>query len=387
MLTRFLTLSLVIAVCLGTACNKTANKTKKKSEKKMSITVADYGTTEDGAKIEEYTLTNTSGMVVKLITYGGHVTSVQVPDRDGKIGEVTNGFDDLKGYQNWKANHHFGGTIGRFGNRIAKGQFSLDGKDYQLAVNNGPNHLHGGTAGFDQKVWKAEKVETADSVGVKLTYVSPDGEETYPGTLTSSVVYAINNDNDLSMSYTATTDKATVLNLTNHIYWNLAGAGSGTILDHELTLPCDKYLAVDPNLIPTGELTDLKGTDMDFTTPMKIGSRFAKVKKDDVNGGYDHCYVINGEAGKIRLAAKVVDPATGRTMEVHTDQPGIQFYTGNFLEGQSGRKGEEYKKQFAMCLETQHYPDSPNQEKFPSTVLKPGETYTHNTVHKFGVSK
>ena len=399
-MTRTNSLTLILAAALiaafsGCGDGKSPGKpdqTKNESDKKMSIAVSDYGKTKDGNAVEQYTLTNKNGLIVTLITYGGHITSVQTPDRDGKLANITLGFDDLAGYMDWKdRNQHFGGTIGRFGNRIAKGKFTLDGETYTLAINNKPNHLHGGDVGFDQVIWKAEKVETDDSVGVKFTYGSGDGEEGYPGLLTCTVVYSLNNDDQLTMDYTATVaGKPTVLNLTNHAYWNLAGEGSGTILNHEVMLNSDKYLAVDEGLIPTGEFIEVEDDAlMDFTAPKKIGKDFAAVKKGEENGGYDHCYVVKGEAGPgtLRLAARVSDPKSGRVMEIHTDQPGIQFYSGNFLHDQPGIGGKKYPKQGAFCLETQHYPDSPNQPSFPSTTLKPGATYRHTTVHKFSVAK
>lgn len=388
-MTRTNSLMLILAASMIAACSGCGDGDSTKGNDKMSITVSEYGKTEDGTAVEQYTLTNKNGLIVTLITYGGHITSVQTPDRDGKLANITQGFDDLAGYMDWTRNQHFGGTIGRFGNRIANGKFTLDGETYQLATNNDPHHLHGGDVGFDQVIWKAEKVEEEGSVGVKFTYVSADGEENYPGTLTCSVVYSLNNDNELKMDYTATVEgKSTVLNLTNHAYWNLAGEGSGKILDHEVMLNCDKYLAVDKDLIPTGKLVEVKDNAlMDFTTAKKIGKDFAAVEDGKKNGGYDHCYVVNGKAGELRLAARVSDPASGRVMEIHTDQPGIQFYSGNFLHGQKGIGGKAYPAQGAFCLETQHYPDSPNQPSFPTTTLKPGETYRHTTVHKFSVAK
>jgi aldose 1-epimerase len=352
------------------------------SENKMSVTKVPYGKTSDGVEVEQYTLTNANGMKVKIITYGATITDVEVPDHDGKLANIVLFRDSLEDYQRADT-PFFGSTVGRYGNRIAKGKFTLDGKEYTLATNNNGQSLHGGIKGFDKVVWKAESVEDKDSVGVKFSYVSPDGEEGYPGTLTSQVVYSITNQNELKMDYTATTDKPTVVNLTNHAYWNLSGAGSGDILGETIMINADKYLPVDDVLIPTGEIKDVKDTPMDFTKPMTIGSRIA-----DVPGGYDHCYVLNQKApGEVTLVAKIDDSKSGRVMEIYTTEPAVQFYTGNFLDGTITAGGKTYQKNAAFCLETQHYPDSPNQEKFPSTVLKPGETYKHTTVHKFTTAK
>lgn len=345
---------------------------------KMSAESAPYGKMPDGTEITEYTLSNGDGLTVSVINYGGIVTSVMVPDKDGKVENITLTEKDLDG---WIANApYFGALVGRYANRIANGKFTLDGTEYTLAQNNGAAHLHGGDEGFNKKVWTGKLLEPTDSeAGVELTYISPDGEEGYPGTLTSVVKYVVTADNELKIEYSATTDKKTVINLTNHCYWNLGGAGSGKILDHVLTLHCDKYLPVDEALIPTGELVPVEGTPMDFTTPHPIGSRI-----DQVEGGYDHCWVINGEAGKLRPVAKAVDPDSGRVMEIISDQPGVQFYTGNFLDGSESNGGFEVNE--AFCLETQVFPDSPNHPDFPSCVLEPGETYKHVTVHQFGLS-
>jgi aldose 1-epimerase len=351
------------------------------SENKMSVKKEPYGKTPDGTAVDLYTLTNANGLKVKIITYGATITDVELPDRGGKLENVALFRDSLEDFMD-KSTPYFGSTIGRYGNRIAKGKFTLDGKEYTLATNNGPNSLHGGVKGFDKVVWKAEPVKSKDSVGVKFTYVSPDGEEGYPGTLTAGVIYSLTDKNELKMDYIATTDKPTVVNLTNHIYWNLSGAGSGDILGEELMLNAGKYLpVVDDGLIPTGQVKPVKGTPMDFTTPMTIGSRI-----DQVLGGYDHCYVLNKKEGEaLTLVAKVVDPKSGRVMEVYTTEPAVQFYSGNFLDGTITAGGKTYQKHAAFCLETQHYPDSPNQQAFPSTVLRPGQTYKHSTVHKFSV--
>jgi len=347
----------------------------------MTLTKRPYGQLEDGTEIEQYTLSNGKGLTVKVITYGAMITAVEVPDRDGKIENITLFRDSLEDYL---AGHpYFGCAVGRYANRIAQGKFTLDGTEYTLATNDGANHLHGGEKGFDKLVWKAKPIEEKDFVGVRFKLVSPDGDEGYPGTLTATVTYAVTDEDELIMKYTAKTDKPTVVNLTNHAYWNLAGAGSGDVLNHELMLNADGYLPVDEGLIPLGTVASVKGTPMDFTQPKTIGSRI-----EQVEGGYDHCYVLNKEAGKKRtLAARVVEPTSGRVMEIYTTQPAIQFYTGNFLDGTISGGGVDYQKHYAFCLETQHYPDSPNQPNFPTTVLRPGETYRQSTVHRFSVRK
>jgi len=354
-----------------------ATTTEKKPE--MSIAKTSFGKTEDGQEIDLYTCTNSNGLIVKLTNYGAIVVSVETPDRDGKLANITLGFDKLEGYL--QRHPYFGSTVGRYCNRIAKGKFTLDGQEYTLAANNGENHLHGGVVGFDKQVWNAEEVKTNDGVGVKFTRRSPDGEEGYPGNLDVTAVYTLTNSNELQMVFSATTDKATPCNLTNHNYWNLAGAGSGTNEGHELQLESDKYLPVDDGLIPTGELADVKGTPLDFSSPHTIGERMKQIEADPV--GYDHCYVLRSQDGLLALAARVKDPGSGRVMTIHTTQPGIQLYTGNFLNGGEGAGG--YHQYGAFCLETQHYPDSPNQPDFPTTILKPGETYKQTTVHKFSV--
>lgn len=347
-------------------------------------TKKEYGKTATGQVVDEYTLENKHGLRAKIITWGATLTSVETPDKNGKLANITLGFDQLAGYT--QRHPYFGSTVGRYGNRIAKGKFKLDGQEYTLAVNNGPNHLHGGKTGFDMVNWTARKIPAENGVAVEFEYTSKDGEEGYPGNLKVSVVYTLTNENELKISYAATTDKATVINLTNHAYWNLGGAGSGDILKHQLMIAADKWIPTDDTSIPTGELAPVKGTAMDFTEPHTIGERIAELKKPPhTTKGYDHCYVLRGQSGKLELAAKVKDPASGRTMEVLTTEPGIQLYCGNFLDGSPA--GNNHKQHEAFCLETQHYPDSPNQPSFPSTVLKPGATYSSLTVHKFGVEK
>lgn len=340
-----------------------------------------YGETASGEAVTQYGLRNRKGMKVSLIDFGAIITSVEVPDRAGKLANVTLSHPDLKTYE--ENAPYFGGACGRFANRIAKGKFSLDGQEYELFLNNGPNTLHGGKVGFMKKLWSAEPFQDDKQAGVRLTYVSADGEEGYPGKLTSTVTYTLTDDNELKMEYKATTDKPTVLNLTNHAYWNLAGANNGLVLDHELTLTGSKYLPVDETGIPTSEPVTVEGTCMDFLKPHTIGERIDQPVNG--SGGYDHCYVVDGKIGDLRPAAKIVEPKSGRVMEILTTEPGIQFYTGNFLEG--NEKTGNAPKHGAFCLETQHYPDSPNRPEFPTTRLNPGETYTQTTVHKFSVAK
>jgi aldose 1-epimerase len=344
----------------------------------MSIEKLDFGKTPDGESVDLYTLTNTNGLKTQIMTYGGIVTTLHVPDRDGNLGDVVLGYDTLDEYI--KDNPYFGALIGRCGNRLSKGRFTLNGVEYTLATNNDENHLHGGIKGFDKVIWDAEQMQTDEGPALKLTYLSKDGEEGYPGNLKCTVIYTLTDNNELKISYEAETDKDTVVNLTHHSYFNLGGHGSGDILGHELMLNADNYTPVDEGLIPTGETRPVKDTPMDFTKPMGVGARI-----DHVEGGYDHNYVINNSDGPLALAASVYEPKTGRVMEVSTTEPGIQFYSGNFLDGSIKGKGAVYNKHNGFCLETQHFPDAPNKPDFPSIVLKPGEKYTHLTVHKFSV--
>jgi aldose 1-epimerase len=345
----------------------------------MKLEKNSLGNTSEGLEVDQFTLANDAGLTVRLMTYGATITAVEVPDRDGNVDNVTLYLDTLSDYL---AGHPFLGCVaGRYANRIAKGRFTLDDRQYNLAVNNGPNHLHGGIKGFDKAVWSAEEIREEGVVGVELSHTSPDGDEGYPGRLSVSVAYTISADNKLSMKYRAETDRATHLNLTNHAYWNLGGADSTDILGHELTLFADRYLPVDEGLIPTGKLEPVDGTPMDFTTPHAIGQRI-----DQVDGGYDHCYILNQNPDdRVALAASVVDAKSGRQMQVFTSQPAIQLYTANFLTAQHSRRGKPYQKHNAFCLETQHYPDTPNQPDFPTTVLRPGEKFEEVTIHEFGV--
>ena len=350
----------------------------------MKHDVGVYGKTKDGQEVSLHTLTNVPGLRVKLISYGATLISVEMLDKQGKSANITLGFGSLDGYL--QRHPYFGSTVGRYANRIAGGKFTLDGQACTLAKNNGPNHLHGGLKAFDAAVWKAEPVTGPGIVGVKFSHESPDGDEGYPGKLNVTTTYTLNNQNELRIEYTATTDKPTVVNLTNHAYWNLAGAGSGDVLKHVLTINADKYLPIDATSIPTGVLAPVAGTPLDFTTPHAIGERIGELKKEPhQTKGYDHCYVLRGQAGKLELAARVSDPASGRVMEVLTTEPGVQLYCGNFLGGGAGEGG--YKQHDGFCLETQHYPDSPNQSAFPTTVLRPGQTYRSTTVHRFSLEK
>ncbi len=348
--------------------------------KKGSVTVekAPFGTVK-GKPVSLFTLQNAHGMTVKITNYGGIVTSLVVPDRGGKFADVVLGYDDLEGYL--KDSPYFGALVGRYANRIAKGRFVLDGKEYKLACNNGPNHLHGGVEGFDKKVWDAEPYTASREAGVILRYLSKDGEEGYPGNLKVQVTYALTEENELIIRYQAVTDKATPVNLTHHGYFNLKGAGEGDILGHEVTIEADRYCVVDGELIPTGELRPVKGTPMDFTSPHTIGERIAVVK-----GGYDHDFLLNPprDPDHPTLAAHVREPGTGRVMMVYTTEPSLQLYTGNFLDGTiTGKGGKVYKKHYAFCMEAQHFPDSPNHPEFPDVILRPGRMYRQTTIYRF----
>jgi aldose 1-epimerase len=350
---------------------------------------SDFGKTSDGQAVDLFVLRGTGGMEVGITNYGGIVTSLKVPDRDGKLADVVLGFDKLDGYL--AAHPFFGVIVGRYANRIAKGSFTLDGKTYTLARNNDENHLHGGRRGFDKFVWKAEPAMNKDGPSLRLSRVSPDGEEGYPGNLTVSVTYRLTSDNALRIDYQATTDKATPLNLTNHSYFNLAGEGKGDILGHEVEIFADRFTPVDASLIPTGEPKSVEGTPLDFRKPTKIGARIGQDDEQLKRGrGYDHNYVLNkrSDSRAAELAARVYEPTTGRVIEVLTTEPGMQLYTGNFLDGTVRGKGDKiYKYRYGFCLETQHFPDSPNQSKFPSTILRPGEKFESTTIYRFSVRK
>jgi aldose 1-epimerase len=334
--------------------------------------------------VQLYTLTNANGLRAKITNWGALIVALETPDRDGKLGNIVLGFDDLESYV--RGHPFFGCAVGRYGNRIAAGKFTLDGQEYRLALNNGPNHLHGGIMGFDKFVWLAEELETAQGPALKLTHVSPDQDEGYPGTLTVEIVYTLTNDDELRIDYTATTDAPTVVNLTNHSYFNLAGAGSGDILGHELMVNSDRYLAVDDGLIPTGDFRSVLRTPLDFQEAQPIGSRIQQITDDQFGGGYDHCFVLKKGGDGPTLAARVHEPTSGRRMEIRTTEPAVQLYTGNFLDGTlQAANGRAYEQFHGFCLETQHFPDSPNHDKFPSTVLRPGEKYESTTIHRFSV--
>ena len=344
-----------------------------------------FGRTAEGVAVDIYTLKNSHGMVARIMTYGATLTELHVPDRNGKLADVTLGFDNLEAYL--KGHPYFGSTAGRVANRIAKGRFTLNQKTYTLATNNGPNHLHGGVKGFDKRVWIASTRVSDVGVSIDFTYRSVDGEEGYPGNLDVKVSYTLTNKDELRIDYEARTDADTPVNLTNHSYFNLAGPGGGTMLGHELQIDADQFTPVDATGIPLGENQSVKGTVMDFTKPTLIGARVNDVGGDP--GGYDHNYALNKPApAGLSLAARVYEPKSGRVMEVLTTEPGVQFYTGNYLDGSlTGKSGQAYVKRHGFCLECQHYPDAINQPKFPSVVLKPGQTYRQTTVHRFSVRK
>ena len=351
------------------------------SSSKNSVSKESFGQTEDGQAVDRYTLTNANGITARIITYGAMLTELHVPDRDGNSGDIVLGFNNLESYL--EGHPYFGCTTGRVANRIAKGKFSLNGKDYTLATNNGPNHLHGGDKGLDKRVWDAREVKASNGVAVEFHYLSPDGEEGYPGNLDIHVTYTLTNDNELRIDYKATTDQATPVNLTNHSYFNLAGEGNGNIYEHVLTLNASNYTPADETLIPIGAIVPVDGGIMDFTEPKRIGRDIKAAGGDPA--GFDHNWVLDkSETGALEKFAEVYEPTTGRVMEISTTEPGVQFYSGNFLDGKlTGKSGKVYHQHYAFCLETQHFPDSINQPNFPSVVLNPGETYTHTTVHKF----
>ena len=376
-------LSLIVALILIlTGCNsaKKGESTTEQKNPKCKVEKTFFGKTPEGDSAMLYTLKNEKNITVTITNYGGIITGIHTPDKNGKTSNITLGFDNLEQYL--EGHPYFGSIVGRYGNRIALAQFSLDGENYTLAANNGNNALHGGLKGFDKKLWAPEVIACDERSALKLTYMSPDGEEGYPGNLLVTVTYELLMD-QLFITYEAETDKAEVLNLTNHSYFNLAGEGS--ILDHILYINASKYTPVDEELIPTGELANVEGTPFDFRKPKVIGERFDELSSEPL--GYDHNYVIDGSEGEKRLAAKVLDPNTGRFVEVQTTEPGVQFYTGNFLDASLVSGKRVYDQHTGMCLETQHFPDSPNQPDFPSTILRPGENYVSQTIFKFGVEE
>jgi len=346
-----------------------------------------FGELPDGREVYAYTLDNGRGIKVEAITYGGIIVSLDTPDRRGRRGDIVLGYDDLSGYL--KETPYFGAIIGRYGNRIANARFTLDGRTYQLAANDGPNHLHGGVVGFDKVLWSATPFSRPDSVGVVLRYTSPDGEEGYPGDLATTVTYTLTTEGSLVFDYEATTDKPTPVNLTQHSYFNLAGDGARDVLDQVLTIYADSFTPIDSTLIPTGKIEPVAGTPFDFRTPTAIGARIGAADQQlEYAGGYDHNYVLDRSGAGLVHAAHVYDPDTGRTLDVYTTEPGLQFYSGNFLDGSLvGKSGHVYEHRYGFCLETQHYPDSPNEPGFPSTILRPGEEYRSRTVLKFGVGQ
>ncbi|WP_439580893.1 aldose epimerase family protein [Dyadobacter bucti] len=358
------------------------SKNNKEETMISTISKEEFGKLPDGQKADLYTLTNANGMTVNITNYGGIVTKITAPDEKGEWADVVLGFDSLAPYL---AGHpFFGALVGRYGNRIGKGKFKLNGTEYSLAINNGPNALHGGKKGFDKVIWKATEINKDSIVGLELEYVSKDMEEGYPGNLTVKVTYTLDNENALSINYNATTDKPTVVNLTNHSYFNLTGL-KRDILDHEVSIASDSIVPVDATLIPTGELRAVEGTPFDLRKPTAVKAGIDKIEDEQIKngGGYDHCWVIKRSEPGLVLFATVKDPESGRFMEVYTTEPAVQFYTGNFLDGSLKGKNATYSKRFGFCLETEHYPDSPNQPGFPSTVLNPGETYNTTTKYKF----
>jgi aldose 1-epimerase len=373
-------LVLLLAACANTDAQRSAPIASVAG--KGTVSKSAFGKTPAGELVDLYTLTNAAGLEVKAITFGGIITSIRVPDRAGRFEDVALGFRELEPYL--RNPPYFGAIIGRYANRIAKGRFTLDGRTYTLAVNNAPNHLHGGVKGFDKVVWKAQPFQNADAVGLVFTHVSPDGDEGYPGTLNAKVTYTLNNRNELAFDYEATTDKATPVNLTQHTYFNLAGEGNGDILGHVLTINASRMTPVDGGLIPTGIAT-VDGTPFDFRKPVAIGARItASDAQIKAGNGYDHNFVLDRRGSELALAARVEEPSSGRVVEVSTTEPGVQLYTGNFLDGSlTGKSGRPYTRRSGFALETQHYPDSPNHPEFPGTILKPGETYRSRTVYAF----
>ena len=354
---------------------------------RVTVVRSSFGQLPDGRAVEAFTLTNPAGIVVQAITYGGIITVIRTPDRSGRPGDIVAGFDDLAGYLG--ASPYFGAIVGRYANRIAGGQFSLDGTTYHLARNNGPNALHGGLRGFDKVLWSGEPFAADSGAGVTLRYSSADGEEGYPGAMAVRVTYRLTPDHDLIVDFEATSTRPTPVNLCQHTYWNLHGDGAGDILDHLLTLDASAYTPVDSTLIPTGEIAPVAGTPFDFRSPTAIGARIDQPDPQlRVGRGYDHNWVLDrgGRTGLVH-AARLVDPVSGRSLDISTTEPGLQFYSGNFLDGTvTGKGGRVYRHRSALALETQHFPDSPNHPNFPSTILRPGETFRSRTVFRFGVT-
>jgi aldose 1-epimerase len=381
---------LAIVMAAAVACGGSSKKEPTASpepEKKASVNSASFGELPGGPALTIYTLTNLNGIEVRTIPYGAILVSVRIPDKTGRLDDIVLGFDGIDGYAG--THPYFGAVVGRYANRIANGRFTLDGRTFSLATNNGPNALHGGLKGFDKKMWTAELVDTNGNVGVTYRVESPDGDEGYPGTLKVQVTYLLTPNNDLSVEYEATSDKPTPINLTQHSYFNLAGAGRADILNHRLTIDADRFTPVDATLIPNGDQRPVEGTPFDFRRPATIGAR---IDADDeqlrFGGGYDHNFVLNRDRDGLIHAARLEEPFSGRTLDVSTTEPGLQFYSGNFLDGTiKGKGGQIYAKRSGLCLETQHFPDSPNHPGFPSTILRPGERFRSKTVFTFGVAK
>ncbi|HET9373108.1 MAG TPA: aldose epimerase family protein [Vicinamibacterales bacterium] len=377
----------VIAAGLAAGCSSEEGSSTTVQKPSSRLALTPYGKTPDGQVIEVITLNNNRGVEMSVMTYGGTILSLKTPERRGQSGDIVLGFDSLESY--FDKSPYFGCLIGRYCNRIAKGRFTLDGTPYQLPINNDPNSLHGGTTGWDKVVWKADTFQNAMGQGVVLTHVSPDGDQGYPGKVTADVTYTLTDDGRLVVDYHAVTDKPTVINLTQHSYFNLSAGASADILGHQLMLNADRYTPVDETLIPTGEIAAVEGTPFDFRTPTAIGARINQDHEQLKRGkGYDHNWVLTRQGDGLMPAARVVDPASGRTLDISTTEPGIQFYSGNFLDGTlTGKSSKTYAHRSGLCLETQHYPDSPNQPTFPSTVLRPGQEYRSQTVFRFGVQK
>ena len=348
----------------------------------MSIASKPFGTTKSGQKVTAWTLKNKNGLSAVVLDFGGVLHEMNTPDRDGRLTNISCNYPDVSSYEEIRP--FFGSLVGRYANRIAKGKFSIDGVEYHVPINNGENALHGGLKGFDQVIYGVEPLESEN--GIRLTYTSPDGEEGYPGTLDLTVDYFLNDADELIIRYRAVTDKPTVLNLTNHTFWNLNGAFGGDILPTELTLCASRCLAADSGLIPTGQYVNTAGTPLDFSQPKPIGRDIAGITEPQFNGGYDHCYVLDkAKEGELSLCAEAFDPRSGRTMEISTTEPGAQLYTANFIDGTTGVGDYKYQKYCAFCVEAQHYPDSPNRPEFPTTLLRPGQVYLQTTVHRFGI--
>jgi aldose 1-epimerase len=376
-------IALALVLC---ACGSPPPRETNAAGKKAAVTRAPFGVLPGGARVEIFALTNSAGIEVRTMTYGAVIVSIEAPDRAGRPGDVVLGFDALDGYL--EPNPYFGAVVGRYANRIAQGRFAIDGAGYRLATNNGPNHLHGGVKGFDKLLWHGEPFERGDDVGVVYSLTSADGDEGYPGTLSVRVTYTLTPANELTVDYDATSDRPTIVNLTQHSYFNLRGDGSGDILAHRLSIDADRFTPVDATLIPTGDLAPVAGTPFDFRQPTAIGAR---IDADDPQirngGGYDHNWVLNGASGALRHAARLEDPTSGRTLDVSTTEPGMQFYSGNFLDGTiTGKAGRVYARRAALCLETQRFPDSPNHPNFPSAELRPGGRYRSRTVFAFSTT-